>query len=278
MKSEYLEHARTLSPEAGLAVEAALRGAEVLLKYYQRLGDADVREKGRGDLVTSADVAAEKVITEFLRRAMPEAAVLAEEGTATSGNGPVWYVDPLDGTTNFVQQFPVFAVSVALADNDDRHHAALRCGAVFNPVSGDLFYGARGKGSYICGRRLSVSPKRDLGDAVFATGFPRRFHEELPMYLREFDHVFRSCRAVRRAGSAALDLCWTAQGVFDGFWEHRLSPWDIGAGVLIVEEAGGVCTDFSGACAFLDSGNIIGAAPDIHRQLLAMIGRVRSSS
>jgi myo-inositol-1(or 4)-monophosphatase len=269
--ADVLKHGRNLSAETGIALEAARRGGEVLLRFWRQLEGDQIQEKGRGDLVTAADLAAEETIADFLQSEMPEAALVSEEGTEHHAAGAVWYVDPLDGTTNFVQQFPVFAVSVGLADSADRGEAKLRCGVVLNPVSGDIFYGARGRGSFLGLRRLRVSGKEELGDAVIATGFPRRYHEELPTYLREFDSVFRRSRAIRRAGAAALDLCWTAQGIFDGFWEHRLSPWDIAAGALIVEEAGGLCSDFSGGRAFLESGNIVGASPEIHRQLLTIL-------
>lgn len=272
-----LARAGSLTDEVGVAIRAADLGGEILLKHWRQLQDSQIREKGRGDLVTAADLASEEAIASFLQKEMPEAAVLSEEGTERKGAGPVWYIDPLDGTTNFVQQFPVFAVSIGLADKSDRQAARLRCGVVYNPVSGDVFYGANGHGSYLGNRRLQVSGKGDLGDAVIATGFPRRFHDELPSYLQEFDVIFRRSRAVRRAGAAALDLCWTAQGIFDGFWEHRLSPWDIAAGVLIVEEAGGICTDFSGHRAFLESGNILGASPAIHQRLLEILHSARES-
>jgi myo-inositol-1(or 4)-monophosphatase len=275
MDADVLRHGRSLSTETGIALEAARRGGEVLLRFWRQLHDEQIQEKGRGDLVTAADLAAEETIAEFLHSEMPEAALVSEEGTEHRAAGAVWYVDPLDGTTNFVQQFPVFAVSVGLADSADRREAKLRCGVVLNPVSGDIFYGVRGGGSFLGRRPLRVSGKEDLGEAVIATGFPRRYHEELPLYLREFDVIFRRSRAIRRAGAAALDLCWTAQGIFDGFWEHRLSPWDIAAGALIVEEAGGLCSDFSGKRAFLESGNIVGASPAIHRHLLEILQEIR---
>jgi myo-inositol-1(or 4)-monophosphatase len=142
-------------------------------------------------------------------------------------------------------------------------------------VTGDVFYGAKGKGSYLGKDRLGGSPKTAMGDLVLATGFPRRHQEELDSFLREFEIIFRRCRAIRRAGSAALDLCWTAQGVFDGFWEHKLSPWDVAAGALIVEEAGGLCTDFNNQRAFLDNGNILGATPVIHAQVLQCLELAR---
>jgi myo-inositol-1(or 4)-monophosphatase len=267
--------AKSLSTELDIALEAARLGGEVLMRFWQQLQMPQIREKGKGDLVTAADVASEDLVTDFLRREMPEAAIVSEEGHMHEGSGAVWYVDPLDGTTNFVQQFPVFAVSIGLADSADRTDAKLRCGVVYNPVSGDLFYGAKGKGSYLNESRLVGSPKTELGDLVVATGFPRRYGDELPAYLKEFSTIFPAVRAIRRAGSAALDLCWTAQAIFDGFWEHRLSPWDIAAGALIVEEAGGMCSDFDGTRAFLQDGDILGASAALHPQMLRLIREAR---
>jgi myo-inositol-1(or 4)-monophosphatase len=262
---------KSLSPELDIALEAARQGGDILLNFWQQLQSEQIQEKGKGDLVTAADLASEEVVTEFLQREMPEAAIVSEEGHGQEGSGPCWYVDPLDGTTNFVQRFPVFAVSIGLAETSDRTEAKLRCGVVYNPVTGDLFYGARGKGSYHGAQRLHGSPKTNIGDVVLATGFPRRFHEEVPSYLMEFAAIFPEVRAIRRAGSAALDLCWTAQAIFDGFWEHHLAPWDVAAGALIVEEAGGLCTDFEGKRGFLKSGDILGAAPAMHGQILRII-------
>lgn len=276
MHAATLAHGQKLSTETGIALEAARLGAEVLLKYWQQLSDTQIHEKGRGDLVTAADVASEAAVVSFLQREMPEAAVVAEEGTQSAGNGSVWYVDPLDGTTNFVQRFPVFAVSIGLAESGDKTDARLCCGVVYNPVTGDVYYGAKGRGSYLNGERLQGSPKSTLGDLVLATGFPRRHLEELPSYLKEFELIFTDCRGIRRAGSAALDLCWTAQGIFDGFWEHRLSPWDVAAGALIVEEANGMCSDFEGRRAFLESGNILGATPVVHEQILKLLEKARA--
>lgn len=270
-RASILAHARSLSAETEVAVQAVLCGGDALLPYWRRLPDRSVREKGKGDLVTAADLEAEAAVVSLLAREMPAAAVVAEEGTAHAGRGPVWYIDPLDGTTNFVQQFPVFAVSAGLAASADRDHAELLCGAVYNPITLELFYGARGCGSYLNETRLAVSAKRHMADAVVATGFPQRHLDHIPGYLRELHAMFVETRAVRRAGAAALDLCWTAQGLFDGFWEHHLSPWDVAAGVLIVEEAGGLCTDFNGRRGFLRNGCILGANPDLHPQMLGII-------
>lgn len=260
---------------ASLAIEACLNAGEILMKYWQALTSDDIREKSRGDLVTCADTDSEFAVSEFLQKEMPEAGIVCEEGTHREGQGLVWYLDPLDGTTNFVQRFPVFAVSLGLVELRKDAAPNLICGVVFNPVSGDLFWGVKGKGSYLNTARLIVANKSKLSDAVLATGFPRRHHEELGPYLKEFAVIFPKCRAIRRAGAAALDLCWTAQGLFDGFWEHRLSPWDIAAGALIVQEAGGVCCDFEGEESFLANGNIIGASPVIKKQLLQCIVEAR---
>jgi myo-inositol-1(or 4)-monophosphatase len=272
---DHFSNVKPLSPELTIAIEAARKGGDVLLRFWQQLQSQQIHEKGKGDLVTAADVAAEEVVTEFLKREMPAAAIVSEEGHTHEGDGAVWYVDPLDGTTNFVQKFPVFAVSIGLAESADRTDAKLRCGVVFNPVSGDLFYAAKGRGSYLGDLRLKGSPKTRLEDIVVATGFPRRFVDELPGYLKEFAAIFPEVRGIRRAGSAALDLCWTAQAIFDGFWEHHLSPWDVAAGAIIVEEAGGICTDFEGKRGFLQSGDILGASPAIHTELLRLIRSVR---
>ena len=269
---------RQLPQETQIALEAARRGGEILQRFWQQLLAEQIMEKSRGDLVTAADLASEQAVAEFLSREMPDAAIVSEEGTSRSGSGQVWYVDPLDGTTNFVQRFPVFAVSIGLAATPDRTEASLVTGVVYNPVTGELFYGARNRGSYLNDQRLHVSQKTELQDSVVATGFPRRYHAELETYLREFRALFPKCRAIRRAGAAALDLCWTAQGIFDGFWEHKLSPWDVAAGALIVQEAGGICTDFNGNAAFLESGNIIGASPVIHAELFRTIREARDDS
>lgn len=260
--------AKTADECASLALEACRRANEVLLKYWQALSTCDVQEKGAGDLVTRADIESEQVVSEFLATEMPEAGIICEEGTTRAGKGLVWYLDPLDGTTNFVHRFPVFAVSLGLAELRGDESPLLKCGVVWNPVSGEIFWGAKGKGSYLGTQKLKVANKERFGDAMIATGFPRRYGTELEPFLREFATIFPKVRAIRRAGSAALDLCWTAQGIFDGFWEHRLSPWDIAAGALIVEEAGGTCCDFRGEDGYLMDGNIVGASPSVRKYLL----------
>jgi myo-inositol-1(or 4)-monophosphatase len=274
--SDWILHAEALDARLGNAVRAADIGGRILLEYWRTLRESAIHEKSKGDLVTTADLESEQAVTKFLRAKYPDAAIVSEEGTAHAGTDTIWYIDPLDGTTNFVHQFPVFAVSIGCVRAHEHGHELL-CGAVWNPVAHELFYAAKGRGSFRNGTRIQCSAKLQLSDCMLATGFPRRYQDELPAYLREFAAIFPRCRAIRRAGSAALDLCWTAQGVFDGFWEHRLAPWDLAAGALIVEEAGGVCSDFSGGRNFLLSGNIVGAAQGIHGSLLDIVRAARES-
>lgn len=181
-------------------------------------------------------------------------------------------MDPLDGTTNYLQGFPVFAVSAALEKRrPGQTWGELLVGAVIHPLTGELWTAVRGQGAYKDGQRIRVSQKQDFGAAVLATGFPFRAKSELKDYLRTFKLMFMRSSGVRRAGSAALDLCWTADGTFDGFWEHHLSPWDIAAGALIIEEAGGIFTSFNGGRDFLTSGNVVGANPRLHAVMLEII-------
>lgn len=275
--SRILNLARQRSPHVALAMEAAKRGGEVLLQFWHHIGSNKVWEKGRGDLVTQADLESEKAISDFLKKETPEWGIIAEEGTEITTGDTVWFVDPLDGTTNFVQRFPIFSVSIGLTRRLSGGDYDLQAGVVANPISGEVFWAVKGGGSYLGTERLRVSAKEDLADAVIGTGFPRG-SGELTVYLREFAALHPLCRALRRPGSASLDLCWTAQGIFDAFWERHLAPWDIAAASLIVVEAGGICTDFHGRPHFLQSGNILGAPPALHRQMLALLEPLQSDA
>jgi len=273
--SHILSFAAQTSRSVRVALEAAIRGGEVLLKFWQGLSSNRIGEKNRGDLVTQADIESENAIVSFLQKETPEWSVIAEEGTERAVSDMIWFVDPLDGTTNFVQRFPIFAISIGLAKQLPDGGHDLLAGAVWNPISGEVFWGAKGKGSYCGLERLRVSTKERLADAVIGTGFPRA-PEELSKYLREFAALYPQCRAIRRPGAASLDLCWTAQGIYDAFWEHRLAPWDIAAGSLIVMEAGGICSDFRGEARFLKSGNILAASPVFHQQILLILRRLQN--
>jgi myo-inositol-1(or 4)-monophosphatase len=251
------------------AVEAARRGAAVLLKYWEQLGKDDADVKARNDWVSKADRESEQAIVESLRGHFPGDAVLGEEfGLDETGSRRTWIIDPLDGTSNYLQHFPVWSISIALRQGDE-----FTAAVIYEPLR-DLFFTAeRGGGAFRGSERMRVSDQPGVEGSFLATGFPFRAQEYVTIYVRIFEDVIRVAKGVRRAGSAALDLAYTAAGVFDGFFEMHLAPWDVAAGSLLVREAGGRITDFSGGDRWLERGNIIGASPAVHEQLIAMINR-----
>ena len=251
-----------------VAMTAAQRGGEVVRRSFRALDPAEVAEKARNDFVSAADRASEDAITSYLAARTPEIGVLAEESGGHGRPGKRWVVDPLDGTTNFVRSFPHFAVSVALV-NDGR----VEVGAIYDPMRDELFSAARGAGAWCNGRRLRVTGRPGLAGALITTGFPFRVHHLLDTYLRVFHDVFLEVAAIRRPGAAALDLAHTAAGIFDAFFEFALSPWDVAAGALLVEEAGGGVTNLDGGAESLSHGNVVAATPGVHPGLLALIRR-----
>ena len=252
-----------------VAERAARAGAEVLCAHF-RQGSLEVREKGENDFVTSADRASEAAILEVIRGAFPDHSILAEEAGHSAGDAPEhqWVVDPLDGTNNFLQGLPVFCVSVAC-----QRHGEPVAGVVLDPLGGNLFAARRGCGATWNGRPMRVSRRPGLDGAFLATGYPFRAHSALDLYLRAFREVFLRTRAIRRCGAAALDLAYTAAGVYDGFFEFRLSPWDIAAGVLLIEEAGGRVSDLDGGAGYFGSGNLVAGPEGVWRELRAAVAR-----
>jgi myo-inositol-1(or 4)-monophosphatase len=247
-------------------VEAVARaGADALMPFWRSLAPEQINEKARNDLVTAADRAAEAAILGEIGRRFPDHAVLAEEsGWTRRGDGrPIWIVDPLDGTTNFVHGLAQFAVSIGVAVD-----GRVDFGIVLDPVKSDVFRAGRGLGATWNGRRCRVTERDGLAGALVATGFPFRAHELLDPYLGLFREVFLRCKAIRRPGAAALDLAYTACGIFDGFFELNLSPWDVAAGSLLVEEAGGVVTDLAGGGDYLACGDLLCGSPGVHAELL----------
>jgi len=253
--------------------EVARAGAEPLLRHWRRLEPGQVTEKARNDLVSDADRAAEAAILAEIARRFPDHRVLSEESgwSRQPGGGPTWLVDPLDGTTNYVHGFPHFAVSIGVAV-DGRVEAAV----VLDPIKGDVFRAARGHGAWWNGSPCRVSGQSSLEGALLTTGFPFRAIGLLDPYLAIFRDAFRRCGGIRRPGSAALDLAHTACGIFDGFFEFELQPWDVAAGSLLVEEAGGVVTDMDGGGDFLRSGGVLCGPEGVHRELLEIVKRHRS--
>jgi myo-inositol-1(or 4)-monophosphatase len=255
-----------------LATEAARRGAEILLSHWQQLGKQDADLKARNDWVSRADRESEAAIISFLRDQCPADGFLGEEsGTSESPEGHTqrqWVIDPLDGTSNYLQHFPFWSISIALRDRGE-----VVAAVIYEPLHDELFTAEKGAGAYRNGVRMHVSNHGALEGAFMATGFPFRAQKYVGMYCRIFEEVISTVKGVRRAGSAALDLAYTAAGVFDGFFELHLAPWDVAAGALLVREAGGIVTDFSGGDKFWEKGNIVGAPPVVHSKLMELIAR-----
>jgi myo-inositol-1(or 4)-monophosphatase len=253
------------NPLRAVADAAAFAGAEVVVERYGNL--IELRGKGLpGDWVSAADFAAEEAVRAVLAEATPEIPVLGEEFGGELAD-TVWIVDPLDGTTNFVHGFPAVGVSVGLVE-----HGRPTVGAVHAPLLGEIYLASEGDGATRNGVPITVS-NRPLHQSVIATGFPFRSKGEfLDRYLAAFGRVLGEVEDLRRVGAASLDLVWSAAGIFDGFFELTLAPWDMAAGAVIVREAGGVVSDWSGdPDGWLTSGNIVAAGPEVHAALLDLI-------
>jgi myo-inositol-1(or 4)-monophosphatase len=258
-----------------VAVAAAQAGADVLVPLFGS-ADLDAEEKERNDLVSRADRESEAAILGRIRSAFPRHAILAEEGGIQPGASDAehrWIVDPLDGTANFLQGFPLFCVSIACV-RGGRPVVAV----VLDPLRGDLFTATRGGGARRGERRLHLRDRAGLDGAFLATGCPFRARGAIDAYLALFREIFLEARGIRRGGAAALDLAYTAAGVFDGFFEFRLAPWDVAAGALLIEEAGGVVTDVDGGQRWLDGGNILAGVPGVQRRLREIAGRHTSEA
>jgi myo-inositol-1(or 4)-monophosphatase len=255
-----------MNPLLDTAVRAAKAGGDVLVPFWRNLPHGAVEEKQQNDYVTRADRESEAAILATIRGRYPDDAFLGEEGGALAGadGARTWIVDPLDGTSNYVSGFPFWCVSIAARDE-----AGLAAAVVWDPLHDELYAAARGEGAFRNGERIAVSARPSLAGAFMATGFPFRYRHRIDAYLALFRAVFLEARAIRRAGSAALDLAYVAAGVFDGFFEFHLSPWDIAAGALLIREAGGSVTDFDGGERFLERGNVVagtsGVAEGIRR-------------
>lgn len=248
----------------GVAVSAAQAGGRIVEAMF-RQGDLEAEEKTANDFVTLADRRSEAAVLGEIRRQYPDHRVLAEESGASGGtdDGIEWLVDPLDGTSNYMQGLPIYSVSVACRRGPD-----LLAGAILDPAGENLFTATRGGGAWWNGRRLQISSRESLDGAFVATGFPFKATAALDPYLKIFTDVFARARSIRRCGSAAIDLAYTAAGVYDGFFEFRLQPWDLAAGVLLILEAGGRVTDLDGGDGFLGSGDLLAGAPGVHANLL----------
>ncbi len=245
------------------AVKAARRASAIITRASLDIDALTIQNKQHNDFVTEVDRAAEAAIIGVLLDAYPTHAILAEESGRQGDSEYQWIIDPLDGTTNFLHGFPQYCISIALV-----HKGQLDQAVIYDPNRNDLFVASRGKGAYLNDRRLRVSKRLKLADALIGTGFPYRDFSHLDTYMAMLRDMLQKTSGVRRPGSAALDLAYVAAGHLDGFWEIGLSKWDIAAGCLLVKEAGGLVGDFQGDDSYIDSGNIVAGNPKIFAQLL----------
>ena len=247
-----------------IAVKAARRAGSLINRALLE-GGLEIRAKNRNDFVTQVDRAAEQAIIDVIRRAYPEHSFVAEESGASAGARLEfqWVIDPLDGTTNYIHGFPQYCVSIAL-----EHKGVLTQAVVYDPAKNELFIASRGRGAYLDDRRMRASKCAQLADALVGTGFPFKELARIDLYMRQLRTLMGACAGVRRAGAAALDLAYVAAGRLDAFWEMGLSRWDMAAGALLIQEAGGLVSDLDGKAGFLDSGDVAAPRPRVLPQLL----------
>jgi myo-inositol-1(or 4)-monophosphatase len=251
--------------ELEIAHRAASSAGKTLSNIYGHVNH--VMKKGSIDLVTEADLEAEKIILETIRSNFPEDSILSEEsGRQKHTSGRTWLVDPLDGTTNFTHGFPFFAVSIALEIEKE-----IVLGIVYNPKMDECYEAVRGEGSRLNKSPINVSKTSNLNESLLATGFPYDIHEKSEEVINFFGKMVVRAQGIRRPGSAAIDLCYVAAGRFDGFWEQGLNPWDTAAGILIVEEAGGKVTTFEGKPYSPYQKTIVAANPSIHGEMIKVL-------
>lgn len=253
-----------------VALDAARTAGRIMLTKAKSI---TISHKGRiNDLVTNVDREAEKAVVAIISKRLPGDGIVAEEGTSKDGrsSGCLWHIDPIDGTTNYAHGFPFYCVSLGLEIDGVRE-----VGVVYNPALAEIFWAIRGYGAFRNTERIKVSSTTTIAESLLATGFPYDVKSSKANNINFFDAFIRRARAIRRPGSAAIDLCYTACGIFDGFWELKLKSWDIAAGSLIAEEAGAVVTGFSGKGLDLNGGEIVAGNPRIHRRMLDIIGKTQ---
>ncbi len=251
-----------------MALRAGRRAGQIIVRAMDRVDTLNVVEKQRNDFVSDVDRDAENAIIEILHKAYPDHGIVGEEyGDSFAGADYTWIIDPLDGTTNYLHGIPHFCVSIGA-----RYRGRLEHAVIIDPIRNEEFTASRGGGAQVNGKRIRVSNRHRLEDAVLATGIPfKDVGENLDPYMAMLKAFTRQCRGIRRAGSAALDLAYVAAGRADGFWELGLKPWDMAAGVLLVQEAGGLVSDFVGDDRYFDTGNIVAANPKVFKAMLQVL-------
>ena len=249
-----------------IAIRAARSAGNLIIRSLQHVEHLEVTTKGRNDFVTDVDRLAEQEIISIIQKSYPDHAILAEESGESGDSETVWVIDPLDGTANFLHGYPHYCVSIGIMVRGRIEH-----GVIYDPLRDELFTASRGAGAQLNDRRLRVTKQKTLAGSLIATGFPFKYHEHFPAYLATFNAVFPEVSDLRRGGSAALDLAYVAAGRVDAYWELGLQKWDLAAGVLLIEEAGGVVSDFTGGDDYIKNGNLVAGNVNIQQQLLKQI-------
>lgn len=255
-----------MHPMLNIAIRAARVAGDLIQRSADNVNQLTISKKSKSDFVTEVDRMAEQEIIKIIKSAYPEHSILAEESGKTEGNHYTWVIDPLDGTTNFIHGYPQYAVSIALKNKNKTE-----VGVIYDPLRDELFTAEKGGGATLNNRRIRVSKQTVLNEALLGTGFPFKYPQHLEAYLKMFGDLTLETAGIRRAGSAALDLAYVATGRLDGFWEIGLKEWDFAAGILLIQEAGGVTTDFSFNDKYSQSGNIITGNPKMHQSIYKMI-------
>ena len=249
-----------------IAISAAREAGKIIFRNLSRIDSLSIQTKQKNDYVSEVDNMAEQEIISTIRRAYPQHGILAEESGHSDGDEFQWIIDPLDGTTNYLRGFPHYCVSIAM-----RHRQRLEIGVIYDPIKDEMYCAARGDGATLNERKIRVSQLNGFEGALLGTGFPFKENQNIDSYLIILREFMLHTSGVRRAGSAALDLAYVAAGRLDGFWEFGLNTWDIAAGCLIVQEAGGLVGDHLGGHTHLESGNIVVANPKLFRLMLSTI-------
>lgn len=262
-----------MHPMLRKATDAAREAGEAIRHYANKVHKLDVQNKDHNDFVSEVDRQAEQIIVRHLQRAYPDHAFLGEEnGRQGVDSDYEWVIDPLDGTTNFLYGIPQYSVSIAL-----KHKGRLMVGVVYDPLRDETFAAARGEGATLNGRRIRVSERTSMQSALLGTGIPFRVNQNLDLYLQTLKALLPDTAGVRRPGSAALDLAWVACGRFDGFWEFGLNEWDMAAGVLLVQEAGGLIGDMQGDNTHLKTGDVVAANPKVFKEMIKRLRPVMAN-
>jgi len=256
-----------------VAFKAARLAGKVLMASYGRLQNFQISMKAKNDFVTEIDKKSEKLIISTIKNYFPDHAIQGEESGVSHGKDILWIIDPLDGTSNYIHNIPIFSVSIGIMKNN-----IMKAGVIYDPIHQETFWAEKGKGAYLNKKKIRVTKVRPLSEALMATGIPFKARNRFDEYMESFHKISLGSVGIRRGGSAALDLAYVACGRFDGFWELDLSPWDIAAGSLIMEEAGSIVTDMWGKKDHFKNGDILASNGLIHQELCQITSKIFTSS